>query len=129
MAYHTLAGIQIHDGCRWTDEFDWSPVESFREYGITGSQIIDVGIRQAGRPITLQASDTTGWLGMTRAKVTQLYTLAASPATRTLTLSDGRSFDVIFAPGQDAITARPLADRESPPTDWPYIVTIRLITV
>jgi hypothetical protein len=42
---------------------------------------------------------------------------------------DGRSFDVIFAPGQDAITARPLADRESPPTDWPYIVTIRLITV
>ena len=129
MAHHTLAGIQIHDGCRWTDEFDWTPVESTREYSITGSQIIDVGIRQAGRTITLSASDQTGWKGMTRQKVQQLYALAASPAERTLTLADGRSFDVVFAPGQEPISARPLADRESPPTDWPYIITLRLITV
>jgi hypothetical protein len=129
MAHHTLETITVHAGCRWIDEFDWSPVESSREYGVTGAQIIDVGIRQAGRPITLQASDRTGWRGMTRTVVQSLHALASAAAEYSLTLADGREFDVIFAPGAEPITARPIADRENPPDDWPYIITLRLVTV
>lgn len=127
---HTLAGIAVHSGCRWVDEFDWSPVESSKEYGLTGALIIDHGVRQNGRPITLEASDEKGWNGMTRAILIQLYALTAQAGqTHALTLADGRQFDVAFRPGEEPITARPLADRENPPSDWPYIITLRLIEV
>lgn len=127
---HTLAGIPINAGCRWTDEFDWSPVDSKSEYSITGALIIDQGTRQNGRPITLEASDEKGWKDMTRSVVIQLRALTAQPGqTFALTLADGRQFTVIFRPGEEPFSARSLADRENPPADWPYIITLRLTEV
>jgi hypothetical protein len=130
MAHHTLNGIHIPAGCRWIDEFDWTPVESSVERSVSGALIIDQSARLAGRPITLQASDNAGWYGMTRAVVAQLYTLASQTGqTHALILADGRQFDVVFSPGEEAISAAPLADTETPSVDWPYIITLRLITV
>lgn len=130
MANHTLGAIAIPAGCRWIDEFDWSPVESAAEYSITGALVIDTAERLAGRQITLEADDDKGWSGMTRAILLQIYAMAAVPGQQyTLTLADGRVFPVIFRPGEPPITARPLADRENPPADWPYIITLRLTEV
>lgn len=130
MANHQLGTIAIPPGCMWTDEFEWSPLETAKEYGLTGALIVDVAERQNGRPITLEASDEKGWLGMTRAKLKSLYALAAVPnATYPLILADGREFTVMFRPGEAPISARPLANRENPPDDWPYIITLRLIEV
>jgi hypothetical protein len=127
---HSLAGISINAGCRWTDEFSWSPVKSSAEHSITGALIVDQGVRLAGRPITLEASDEGGWKDMTRDRVIQLRALTAQAGlTFPLTLADGRSFTVIFRPGEEPFDARPLADRENPPTDWPYIITLRLTEV
>jgi len=127
---HTLAGIPINAGCRWTDEFDWSPVKSAAEYSITGALLIDQGVRLAGRPLTLEASDEKGWKDMTRDRVIELRALAAQAGqTFPLVLADGRSFTVIFRPGEEPLAARPLADRENPPADWPYIITLRLTEV
>lgn len=127
---HTLGAIALNAGCVWTDEFDWSPVEATKEYGLTGALIIDQAVRQNGRPITLAASEEKGWKDMTRTVVAQLYALTAETGqTYSLTLADGRTFDVIFRPGEEPITARPLRDRENPPADWPYIITLRLTEV
>lgn len=130
MPSHILDGIELPAGMIWEDEFDWSPVISVQEYSLTGALIIDAGQRQAGRPITLAASDDRGWSGMTRAKLHTLRAKAAAPgATYTLHLADGRSFTVAFRPGDEPITARQVWDREVPPADWPYVVTLRLIEI
>jgi hypothetical protein len=131
MANHTLATLTIPAGCRWIDEFEWSPVQSTEARSLTGALIIDTATKIKGRPITLQASDDAGWHGMTKDIVADLFALAAAPtATYTLTLADARTFTVRFRTAEDTpITARPLADRENPPDDWPYITTIRLMEI
>ena len=130
MTTHTLDGLALPAGMIWQDEFDWSPAMSAQEYSLTGALVIDAGTRQAGRPITLAASDDRGWSGMTRDKLITLRAKAAvAGATYTLQLADGRSFTVAFRPGDEPITARQVWDREVPPADWPYVVTLRLIEI
>lgn len=130
MTTHTLDGLALPAGMIWQDEFDWAPALSAQEYSLTGALVIDAGTRQAGRPITLAASDDRGWSGMTRDKLITLRAKAAvAGATYALTLADGRSFAVAFRPGEEPITARQVWDREVPPADWPYVVTLRLIEI
>jgi hypothetical protein len=127
---HSLNGISIPAGCRWIDEFDWSPVVTDQAYSITGALLLDSAQRLAGRPITLQASEDRGWLGMTRTVLQQLHALTETPGAQyALQLDDGRSFTVVFRPGEEPISARPLGDNESPPDDWPYIITLRLTEI
>lgn len=125
--HHTLGLIQIPRGMVWADEFNWTEVERAAEYSITGALLIDAAVRQAGRPITLEGSDSAGWI--TRATLLQLQALAQDPdATHALTLADGRAFTVSFAPGTP-ITAAPVARPELPPSHHPYVATVRLIEV
>lgn len=128
MANHILGALALPSGLIWADEFDWRPVQSAQEYGVTGALVVDVAERLAGRPITLEAADDQGWI--TRSTLQTLYGLATDPdATFTFQHADGRSFTVMFAPGADAIDARPVSRPELPPTSWPYVCTIRLIEV
>jgi hypothetical protein len=130
MTTHILDGLALPAGMIWQDEFDWSPALAAQEYSLTGALVIDAGTRQAGRPITLAASDDRGWSGMDRTKVLALRAKAAvAGASYTLQLADGRSFTVAFRPGEAPITARQIWDRELPPADWPYVVTLRLIEI
>jgi hypothetical protein len=126
--FHTLAGLQIPRGMVWSDEFGWSRVEKSLEYSLTGAALIDAGVRLAGRPITLQGEVEAGWIQ--RGALTALQALAESDATgeHALVLADGRVFTVQFAPGL-AVEGKPLARPELPVEDYPYIATVRLITV
>lgn len=127
-AHHTLGSIPIPRGLVWVDEFNWHPVLRSAEYSITGALLLDAATRQAGRPITLQGSESAGWLQ--RSAVLALRALAEqADQTHTLTLADGRVFTVAFAPGETPIEATPLARPELPPSAYPYIATIRLIEV
>ncbi|MFM2254183.1 MAG: hypothetical protein RJB68_2520 [Pseudomonadota bacterium] len=127
--YHTLDTVHLPRGLVWVDEFDWRPVESSAEYTLGGALVYESATRLAGRPITLQANDDAGWLGMTRAVVQAVYALAQAPgAVYVLTLADGRSFDVCFAP-DSPFEARPVARPELPGADHPYVTTLRLIEV
>lgn len=127
--FHMLDLVPLPRGMVWVDEFDWVPAVQATEYSITGALLVDAGVRLAGRPITLQADDDAGWLGMTRLVLANLRALASAPgATYLLTLADGRAFDVMFAP-EDPITARPIARPELPAPSHPYVATVRLIEV
>lgn len=128
---HMLGAIAIPRGMVWTDEFTWSAIEKSMERSLTGAALIDVGVKVAGRPITLEAQSDAGW--MPRSDVLALVALVeADPdAAFTFTHADGRTFDVQFAPVEAPVTAEPIpgARPELPPASFPYVATVRLITV
>lgn len=127
-ATHTLAGIAIPRGMLWIDEHDWLPVQKEKSYSCEGALMLDVGVKQAGRAITLQGEDDAGWIELS--VLNQIYALASQPAdTHLLVLADGREFDVQFDAVDDAISARRIGRPELPKADWPFVATFKLITV
>ena len=112
----------------WSDEFGWSRIEKSLEYSVTGAALIDAGLRLAGRPITLQGEVEAGWIK--RGALAALQALADADATgvHTLALADGRTFNVQFAPGLP-VEGKPIARPELPVEHYPYVATVRLITV
>ena len=126
---HTFAGIPLPSGMVWEDEFGWDKVQRSAAYSVTGSLILDVGVKKAGRPITLTGQVDAGWIQ--RASLRALYQLAETqPAARhALRLADGRSFTVTFAPDGAPIVATLIGRPELPPDAWPYFITLRLIEV
>lgn len=125
--YHTLGSIQLPRGMRWVDEFSWSAEQKSVERSITGALIVDAAIKIAGRPITLQAIDSQGWI--TRATLLALQAVADEPGAQLdLTLADGRTFTVQFAP-DTPLQATPIGTPELPTERNPYVATLRLITV
>lgn len=78
MAGHFLGGIELPRGMLWVDEFNWSAVSKSVERSITGAQVIDASPLLAGRPITLQADETQGWIQRTALQQVQALVRKAS---------------------------------------------------
>ncbi|MGQ3054771.1 MAG: hypothetical protein ACT6S0_23535 [Roseateles sp.] len=127
--FHTLGDLQLPRGMVWDDEFAWSEVQKSAEYSVTGALLVDAAVKQAGRPITLRGDSDAGWIH--RSVLEALRALAASDAVgeHELTLADGRTFNVQFAPVEKPIEAEPVARPELPPDAYPYVATVRLIEV
>lgn len=122
-----LDTILLPDDLYWSDEFDWSPVEASSEYAVTGALVVDTALRAAGRPITLEADTDRAWID--RTTLAALYAKTATPGTQ-MTLTIGTtSTTVIWRPGAEPITARPLFPLAAPAGDLAYIVTLRLTEV
>ena len=119
----TLESIAIpSDGdLWWADEVEWTPVVQETEYGTTGSLLVDVSVKQAGRPITLEGGEKMAWIS--RATLLELQALAADPGREmTLVLHD-RTFTVIFShEGGKPIEAEPLVRIVPPQGDDIYIL-------
>lgn len=121
-----LASVPLPDNIYWSDEFDWNPVGQVRTYTLTGALVVEETLMQAGRPITLEGA----WI--TRQSVQDLVTLQGAAATAmTLTLDDGRTFNVLFRREGDTppVEASPLFPG-SPSAYTPatlYTLTLRLM--
>jgi len=125
-AVHTLPPDLI-----WSDAFKWSPVAGVHEWSTTGALLIDRGVRQAGRPITLEGGPQHAWMPL--AQVQAMRALAAAPeAVMTLTLHDGSAYQVVFDHGgeaREAFEATQVVDYADPASgDW-YVPTLRLIEI
>lgn len=120
---------QLTDRLQWTDEYDWSPVEQATEYSTTGALLVDVGIKLAGRPITLDGVETDAWIS--RALCDTLQAWAALPgATFTLTLR-GVARPVVFDHAKKGFAAQPvwkLLDFEAAP-ELLYLPTFRFLEI
>ncbi len=104
----TYAGttVEIGDRLQWTDEFSWSPVEQSTEYSTTGALLVDVGVKQAGGPITLDGVETKAWLTRTECETLQAW--ARLPGIElTLTLR-GEARDVMFDHAKKGFEATPI---------------------
>lgn len=111
----------------WADEFSWSPVEQVTEPGTTGALMVHVGARSAGRPITLDGTDTC-WIS--RSLCSTLAAWAALPGiTLTLTLR-GVARQVIFdheRGGFEATSLWLIADGQEH-ADQEFRPTLRFLT-
>lgn len=111
----------------WADEYDWHPVQQQKTYTTTGALVLEVGTRQAGRPVTLQGSDTSAWLSRAACDTLRAWAALAAPAM-TLALR-GTVLDVAFDHEKTAFEARPVlqfANGDEAGDDW-YVPTLRLI--
>lgn len=98
----TLAAItlQLSDRLLWVDEYQWSPVATEVRWGTTGAPQVHVGLRQAGRPITLDGRESEAWI--TRELCDQLNAWAALPGATFSLVLRGLARTVIFNHGQSA---------------------------
>lgn len=119
--------LELDEDLYWSDEA-WSPVVQSTEHSIGGALIVDEGVKQAGRPITLEPEDERSGQ-MPRAVLDQLRAWAAEPAlVMTLTLR-GLSYQVLFRHRDGAITARPMVHfSDVDAGDW-YFLTLRFIEI
>lgn len=123
----TLDAITLPPDLHWSDEFDWSAIESAQEYAVTGALVVDIAERLAGRPITLEAADDRAW--MSRATLAAIHALT-DPVNRQMTLTlNGTARAVIWRPGAEPISARPIFPLANPQNDLAYVVTLRLTEV
>lgn len=111
----------------WSDEFDWSPIESAHEYAVTGALVVDTATRLAGRPITLEAADDRAWI---RRETLQALHALTTPADRQMLLTiAGTARNVIWRPGAEPISARPIFPLANPAADLAYVVTLRFTEI
>ena len=109
----------------WPDEFTWQQVEQTAEYTTTGALVLDAFTKQAGRPITLQGSETFAWCQ--RGDLVTLRNWASQAgATFTLTLR-GLARTVVFNHDAGALEAEAILDYSDPIDDDPYAITIRFL--
>jgi len=99
--------IALSDRLLWTNEYSYSPVVSSNRTGTTGSLIVHVGKRKAGRPITLDGVDSKAWIS--RATCDQLNAWAALEGARFELVLRGLARTVAFDHSQPpAFTATPI---------------------
>jgi hypothetical protein len=108
----------------WTNQFKWNALEQTTDRGLTGSLIVQQGIKQYGRPIILSKS----WLNKSVLEALQTKEAEAN-LTMTLTLDNGTEYTVIFDRESTAIEATQVFDQSNPNDDCKYETTIRLLTV
>lgn len=119
----------LSDRLQWTNEYDWSPVEQVTAYSTTGRLLVDVSLKQAGQPITLEGTDTNAWI--TRALCSTLQAWAALPGIELALVLRGTTHAVIFDHAQGGFAAQPiwrLLDGEITPELF-YRPTFRFLKV
>lgn len=119
--------LTLPDALNWSDEYTWSPVEQTKTYTTTGALLIEEGLKQAGRPISLEGAANATWC--TRALVEQLHAWARTTGiVLTLTLR-GVARSVTFDHERGALQGLPVlffADGSIDGTDW-YVPTLRFL--
>jgi hypothetical protein len=131
----TLASVTLPEDLQWIDEFAAGSdlVGQTEEVSITGALVVQASAQQAGRKLTLQGrlEGSVGFGAVPRSMVDSLRALAAVPAAvYSITLADGRTFDVMFRRSDGpAIEADPIKHIAPVQADDYYFPTIRLLMV
>ena len=127
----TYNGTTAHlsDRLQWTNEYDWSPVDQATAYSTRGKLLVDVALKLAGQPITLDGTSTNTWIS--RALCDTLQAWAALPGIELALVLRGTTHAVIFDHAQGGFAAQPiwrLADGEITPELF-YHPTFRFLKV
>lgn len=119
--------IEFPQDFRWIDEHEWQAVAQTQpERTLSGSQIIQQGVKLAGRTITLSADNV--WISLEKVRKLRDWT-DVSELKMTYTHYDGRSFTVIFALHEQALKAEPVQFSTPELADERYTITLKFITI
>lgn len=126
---YTTTTLTLSPDLKWSDEFNWHPVEQTAERTITGALIVQTAQRVLGRPITL-APDAENAAWMPKATLDTLRAWAAV-AGREMTLNlKGTSYPVIFRHHDGpAVEAEPVIFYSDPDGDDWFLITLRFTEV
>jgi hypothetical protein len=134
-----LNAIALPDDLYWSDESQYSAIAQTVQYSLTGALLIQEGVKQAGRYITLAGKEDMAWI--TRTTLEALIALANTPNTiMTLTMnvrhegqaSTTRVFDVMFRHfegGLDIANIKEFDEQGDNSNTWFKINAIRLMEV
>lgn len=124
----TSETIQLEDGFFWTDE-NWSSIEQSQNYAVDGTLIVQEGVKQSGRSISLQpANRKKGWI-----KLSDLNKLRAwQNLQEQFTLKfewphDQRQFNVIFNHKDGALESTPVKNGPATSLNDYFNVTMRFL--
>lgn len=121
--------LTLPDDLFWRDEHTWQPVEQTTERTLTGGLVVQVGLRDGGREITLgPQDDTAAW--MPYSMVAQLRNWAATPEQQMTLTIRGVAYFVIFRHHNGpALEAEPVVHySDVQGTDF-YLVTLRFMEI
>lgn len=124
----TSETIQLEDGFFWSDE-NWSIVEQSQNYAVNGFLIIQEGVKQAGRPITLQpANSKKGWIKLRDLnKLREWQNLQEQFTLKFEMPHDTRQFNVIFNHKDGALDSSPVKNSPAVSLDDYFNVTMRFL--
>lgn len=111
----------------WADENTWHPVEQSIERSVTGAQIISIGTRIGGRPVTLQPEDD-GSAWMTLTQVNQLKTWAGIAGQQMQLTLRGTTRTVIFRHPEPMEAVPVVHYRDVQDVDW-YRLNLRFLEI
>lgn len=102
----TYNGTTAHlsDRLQWTNEYDWSPVDQATGHSTRGALLVDVALKLAGQPITLDGTSTNTWIS--RALCDTLQAWAALPGIQFDLVLRGVTRRVIFDHAQGGFSAQ-----------------------
>lgn len=111
----TLDDITLPEEMIWLDEAKWSAVAQSTGYALSGSLIVEQGVKLAGRQMSLGGDNC--WARWSLVK--QIQSTTHVPDKRmTLTLEDGRSYQVIWDHENDPIEITRIYERQPHDDDW-----------
>ncbi|WP_010322150.1 hypothetical protein [Marinobacterium stanieri] len=125
----SLDGLELPQDLEWQDEFDWTPVASSSERGLTGKLLREEAPLVKGRPITLYGGPNACWVP--RSLVQALKALEMIPGQTMALDYHGQLFTVCWnrSGSQSAIDAKPVMRIRNPGESHKYYITLRLMEV
>lgn len=123
-----LGGVLLSGSLQWTDRYAFTPVAQEVKRTLGGVPVVFSQGLTGGRPVTLEATEETGWL--TYSMLQSVIAMASVPGAVYTLDFHGETLSVVFAAHENpAIDLKPLQPRAVPqPMDY-YIGTIKLMTV
>ncbi|WP_368921855.1 hypothetical protein [Comamonas aquatica] len=121
--------VSLGDRLDWQDEFSWSPVDQATAYSTKGALLVDIAVKQAGRPITLVGTETVAWI--TRSLCAKLQSWADLPGIELTLVLRGQARTVMFDHANGGFAAQPvwkLLDGEHTNSTL-YLPTFRFLEV
>jgi len=123
-----LNGVTLSGSLQWTNKRSYTPVAQEVLITLGGNPVVYSKYLNKNRPITLEATEDTGWI--THTMVQAIEAMASVPGAVYTFNFHGEVFSVVFAHHEPpAIDLRPLKPRAVPEVDDYYVGTIKLTTV
>lgn len=124
----TLNGVALNGSLQWSDRLAHSSVAQEVLTTLGGNPVVYSKALNGNRPVTLVASEDTGWL--TKTMVDAVLGMASVPGGVYTLDIHGEVMNVVFAHHEPpAIDFTPLQPRAVPLPDDKYIGTMKFITV
>lgn len=124
-----LDTVTLPDSLQWINEFEYNQIEQTQERTLSGAMSIQEAAKVHGRPIHLVGGEDGGWIRRSTAEALRALE-AQTGKVMLLTLSDARTFNVLFDRSQGpAIASQMIMRFAYPGADSWYSCAIRLITV